>query len=161
MVRIQIHPIPNHAMYQYHDPNNTLQSLELVINPDEPFWPDHCNRIVPLYGGTETPRTFFQGVQSTLNGDDGENPVFGFTETIAHPYGGFPGWTRICFAICEATGDSSDEEGAVFDDGGSDGRWVHGYEGVILPGGRIMLGRWIDMKNMGPSGRGPFIFWDI
>jgi hypothetical protein len=48
------------------------------------------------------------------------------------------------------------------DDGSDDNYlWVHGYEGVILPGARIMLGRWMDLKNMDASGRGPFIFWDV
>ena len=88
--------------------------------------------------------------------------MFGFTEAIAHPYGGFRGWTRICFAICEEPDEDSGsdvimEEGADPDDN----YWVHAYEGVILPGGRIMLGRWMDLKNMDASGRGPFIFWDL
>jgi hypothetical protein len=36
-------------------------------------------------------------------------------------------------------------------------RLLHGYEAVIVPGGRMMLGRWVDMKE--PDARGPFIFW--
>lgn len=39
-----------------------------------------------------------------------------------------------------------------------DFHWIHGYEGVILPGGRIILGRWMDMVD--GLDRGPFIFWD-
>jgi hypothetical protein len=138
--------------------------LDIHITPDATFWPDNCNRIIPLYGGTETSRTYFRGTQSTLNGDPAENPVFGFTEAIAHPYGGFPGWTRIGFAICEQPDGSSDEEDEMMDidDDDSDDtyHWVHGYEGVILPGGWIMLGRWMDLKNMDACGRGPFIFWN-
>ncbi|KAJ5906225.1 uncharacterized protein N7473_003141 [Penicillium subrubescens] len=144
-----------------------IMTLDLHIEPDKPFWPDQCKRIIPLHDGPNTIRTYLRGTQSTLNGDPADNPVFGFTETIARPYGGFPGWTRICFAICEESDDISDQDDEMAmvvdaDDGSDDTyRWVHGYEGVILPGGRIKLGRWMDLKNMDASGRGPFIFWDV
>lgn len=147
--------------------NTTIQTLDIHIEPDEHFWPDQCKRIIPLRNDPNTSRTYFRGTQSTLNGDPADNPVFGFTESIAHPYGGFPGWTRICFAICEQSDNISDEQDEMAmvvdaDDGSDDNyHWVHGYEGVILPGGRIMLGRWMDLKNMDASGRGPFIFWDL
>lgn len=98
-------------------------------------------------------RVYFDGVQRIHGSNDAANPLFGFTERIAFPYGGIPGWTRICFAICE----QSDIDGGQVWQG--DGHWIHGYEGVILPGGNIMLGRWVDLKDT--SGRGPFIFWDL
>lgn len=153
---------PNPTILSISHHTNTLnQTLEINIT-SEPFWPDICNHIIPLYGNPETKRTYFQGIQSTLNGDPAENPMFGFTEAIAHPYGGFAGWTRICFAICEEPDDDSDSD-VIMEDGddSEDNYWVHAYEGVILPGGRIMLGRWMDLKNMDASGRGPFIFWDL
>lgn len=41
--------------------------------------------------------------------------------------------------------------------------WIYGYEGVILPGGRTMMGRSMDLINFGNEkcDRGPFIFWDV
>ena len=36
---------------------------------------------------------------------------------------------------------------------------IRGYEGVILPGGRIIIGRYVDMLDV--DTRGPFILWDI
>lgn len=80
--------------------------------------------------------------------------MFGFVEPMEREYGELPGWSRICFAICEKI------EGIEQSSWSSaSSRWVHGYEAVIIPGGRLMLGWWIDMKNT--SGRGPFIFWDV
>lgn len=92
-------------------------------------------------------RVFFQGAQG-YHGQSGDvNPVFGFTEAISFPYGDIFGWTRICFAmIADGNGLNSSD-------------WLHGYEAVLLPGGRIMLGRWMDLKDT--SARGPFIFWDV
>ncbi|KAJ5176418.1 uncharacterized protein N7482_002295 [Penicillium canariense] len=138
-----------------------IMTLDIHTKPGEPFWPEECSKFIPQFGDDEVNRIYLEGVQSTLGGDPANNPVFGFTEAIANPYGGFPGWTRICFAICKQP-DESDEEEAN-DDAGSDAssNWVHGYEGVILPGGRVMLGRWMDLKNMDASGRGPFLFWDL
>lgn len=96
---------------------------------------------------------YFKGAQSTHGGGETANPLFGFAESIASPYGGFTGWARVCFCICEQV----DENGEwAFND---DDSWVHGYEGVLAPGGGFMLGRWLDLKDT--SGRGPFIFWDV
>lgn len=99
-------------------------------------------------------RMYFDGVQK-YHGvtHDAANPLFGFTEPIETPWGGFCGWVRICFAICEQPEYESD------DDSVSPSHWLHGYEALIIPGGRLMLGRWLDLKDT--SGRGPFIFWDI
>lgn len=37
--------------------------------------------------------------------------------------------------------------------------WAIGYEGTILPGGRIILGRWRNMMPAEGWDSGPFIFW--
>jgi hypothetical protein len=44
-----------------------------------------------------------------------------------------------------------------------DFHWIFGYEGVVLPGGRIMMGQWLDIGDMEDDkhGKGPFIFWDV
>ncbi|RFU36337.1 hypothetical protein B7463_g65, partial [Scytalidium lignicola] len=38
---------------------------------------------------------------------------------------------------------------------------VWGYEGVVLPGNRIIIGRWWDIDTVGDSYCGPFIFWNV
>lgn len=97
---------------------------------------------------------YFEGAQNTLGANnDAANPLFGFIEPIATPYGGVRGWSRICFVIYERT----DEDGG--NALSTEDYWAHGYEAVIPPGGNIMLGRWIDLHDT--TGRGPFIFWDI
>lgn len=102
----------------------------------------------------------------------------GFTEVIPKAHGGFPYWRRICFAIYDA---DREQLPLIPNDDGTSGKgkddlwlpeeawppydlevefnWVHGYEGVILPSGTIMIGRWIDMVE--PTARGPFIFWNV
>lgn len=131
----------------------TFQTLQFNSRSDE-FWPEKCNSIIPQADDYNNARVYFEGVQNALGPSlETANPLFGFVEPIATPYGGFEGWSRICFIIYEGTDEDEDNSWDTED------RWVHGYEAAILPGGGVMLGRWIDMNDT--SGRGPFIFWDI
>ncbi|KAJ5403833.1 hypothetical protein N7509_003704 [Penicillium cosmopolitanum] len=151
-----LHPMPQTRTQLNKNPGQTcadiashlidILSLDLQTTGDE-FWPVECNNFIPMSEDPDIHRVFFQGSQGYYGQTSDLNPVFGFKEDISFPYGGIPGWARICFAII-ATGQ---------DINSSD--WVHGYEAILLPGGRIMMGRWLDLKE--PSGRGPFIFWDV
>lgn len=131
---------------------NSVQTLELQPRADL-FWPKECCKIAPLVGGLEVKRVAFDGQQGTYGRHEDSNHVFGFTEDIDGAHGGFCGWKRICFTLCE----SLDQEPASLKEGTHG--WVHVYEAVIIPGGRTMLGRWVDLKV--PSAKGPFIFWDV
>ncbi|KAJ5635405.1 uncharacterized protein N7484_008718 [Penicillium longicatenatum] len=132
-----------------------ILSLEIESQTYESFWPAECEELVPRCGGPDIKRLYFHGYQNTRGAShDAANPMFGFVEPIENDDVDFPGWSRICFVICEKT---EGNEQSTWSSGSP--RWVHGYEAVIIPGGRFMLGRWIDMKNT--SGRGPFIFWDV
>ncbi|KAJ5214583.1 hypothetical protein N7449_001752 [Penicillium cf. viridicatum] len=143
-----------------------IDPMTLDLKPSEHFWPKQCSKIIPLAGGPDTKRTYFEGKQRAYNGpDEAGNPVFGFTEEIAAPHGGFGGWTRICFIIAEGDEDDEDDEDDEEDEEKTPSLlmegagWIHGYEAVIIPGGRMMLGRWLDMKAT--YAKGPFIFWDV
>ncbi|KAF7713073.1 Uncharacterized protein PECH_008480 [Penicillium ucsense] len=137
-----------------------LMILNIKASQDS-FWPAICNRVMPINTGANVVRKYFQGVQAELNEEDEENPVFGFTETIAREYGGIPGWMRICFAICEeGTETSGPAQNNAANTVDNDDMWVHGYEGLVLPGERTMIGRWLDLKMTDGGGRGPFIFWN-
>jgi hypothetical protein len=127
----------------------------LQVKPhSELIWPQACNDLAPLYEGPETKRFPFVGSQDMDGGsEEGPNWLFGFTEDIELAFGGFTGWKRICFTICEMI----DGEAADLKED-SEG-WVHLYEALMIPGGRIMLGRWTDLKA--PGAKGPFIFWDV
>ncbi|KAJ5320476.1 hypothetical protein N7508_000759 [Penicillium antarcticum] len=131
-----------------------VMTLKVKSQPDvEVFWPEVCTMIAPPVGPA-TGRTYFQGKQMIHeNPGEEDNTVFGFTEDIEVTFGGIGGWKRICFTICQ--GDTSTDFGSKM--AGDD--WVHCYEALIIPGGRAMLGRWVDAKN--ETGRGPFIFWDL
>ncbi|ESZ96283.1 hypothetical protein SBOR_3338 [Sclerotinia borealis F-4128] len=84
------------------------------------------------------------------------------SSTTAHFYGavhgiplqhGIPGFQRI--TIMKFFPD----ENGNFDRGQS---W--GYEGCVLPGGRIIIGRWFDARSdsdMDDVMSGPFVFWNV
>ncbi|CAI7648192.1 unnamed protein product [Penicillium crustosum] len=139
-----------------------IDPMTLDLKPSEHFWPEKCSKIIPLAGGPDTKRTYFEGKQSSYNGpDEVGNHVFGFTEEIAASHGGFGGWMRICFMLVDGEVDDEDEDNEKKTPSllmESEG-WIHGYEAAIIPGGRMMLGRWLDMKAT--DARGPFIFWDV
>ncbi|KAJ5304661.1 uncharacterized protein N7443_004321 [Penicillium atrosanguineum] len=156
-----IHPLPDTieeftrrescADLEDHIHQVDVMTLELEYNSEE-IWPEACASVISRYEAAECV-AYFQGVQKIHGDSEAANPLFGLTESISFPYGGFKGWTRVCFCICEGVDENGD---SVFND---DDSWVHGYEGVIPPGSGVMLGRWLDLKDT--SGRGPFLFWDV
>ncbi|KAJ5790369.1 uncharacterized protein N7518_007380 [Penicillium psychrosexuale] len=134
-----------------------VEIMTLDLATSEEFWPKQCSKIMPLAKGRNIKRAYFDGKQRAYSGaHEAGNHVFGFTEEIAVTHGGFEGWMRICFIIAEADEGDEEKHSLLVMDGPG---WIHGYEAVIIPGGRMMLGRWVDMKETGA--RGPFIFWDV
>ncbi|KAJ5113543.1 Major facilitator superfamily domain general substrate transporter [Penicillium angulare] len=134
-----------------------LMTLEIESRSSEHFWPATCSSIIPVAQdwGVPDSREYFKGCQNTLGGaSDASNPMFGFTEPIQQDFGGIFGWIRICFTISERVGRGQVPAWVE----GAEG-WVHGYEAMLIPGGRLMIGRWVDLKD--ESGNGPFIFWDV
>ncbi|KAJ5081440.1 hypothetical protein NUU61_009704 [Penicillium alfredii] len=129
-------------------------TMEIDPCPAQPFWPSPFNDIIPQVGGPQAKRSYFKGKQKTFGGDADEHPnsVVGFIEPMDVPHGGFSGWTRICFVIYEQVTDDGyiEEENLL---------WIHGYEAVVIPGGNVMLGRWVDLRET--SARGPVIFWGV
>ena len=72
------------------------------------------------------------------------------------PQNGVPGFQRIVFIkYCPLANGFYDE------------RSVWGYEGCVLPGGRIIVGRWFDATEFGANTTaynrmtGPFIYWNV
>ncbi|KAJ5949722.1 hypothetical protein N7454_001306 [Penicillium verhagenii] len=131
-----------------------IQTLE-IERLSAPFWPAECNAFMPRCVDLDNKRVYFTGVQNVLGSNqDAANPMFGFVEPIETPCGGISGWSRICFTICERP-----DANEVFTWPPLSTRWIHGYEAIILPGGTLMLGLWIDLQD--PMGRGPFIYWDV
>jgi hypothetical protein len=136
---------------------------------------------MPILGPEESSRTYFRGIQRYHQDMDSETYLIrGFTEPIINTPGGIPGWMRVCFANYEANRDSlmlilsedrSEEDreaSSLFPeeswpplDMQTDFHWIYGFEGVILPGGRIMMGNWLDMQKVHQEDcdRGPFIYW--
>ena len=77
------------------------------------------------------------------------------------PQQGIPGWQRIVFARFSGVGSAVYRlhNDADLARGLKDLRF---YEGVVLPGGKIMLGRWWDPLHPDPEKpSGPFIYWAV
>jgi hypothetical protein len=72
-----------------------------------------------------------------------------------HNQGDFHGWQRVSLIKC-------------FEDknGNFNGEDVWVYEGVVLPGGRIIIGRWMEPYSTlldadDALNSGPFLFWNV
>jgi hypothetical protein len=119
-----------------------------------------------------TPKKEVNYLQFTGYGNDAERfQCSGIVHPLP-PQHGIPGWQRVTLmkyfdplssgprdlATSPTSGD-----GIAFDDdvGINSGCWA--YEGVVLPGGMIMLGRWWSpMDDMEERHcMGPFIFWNV
>jgi hypothetical protein len=109
-------------------------------------------------------RQFLHGQQTFDNIENhSQLQVLGFTELLPMQ-GGIPGWRRICFVIYETKPEALPLHSLPADP------WsflitfnkIRGYEGMLLPGGKIMLGRWSNLLELGQEGGdGPFIFWEV
>ncbi|KAF2472211.1 uncharacterized protein BDR25DRAFT_367005 [Lindgomyces ingoldianus] len=97
-------------------------------------------------------------IHFTGQGDDAEEHFFasGWLNPLpAQPRGiEIPGWQRITFMKYFIDDDHQYAE---------DNLWA--YEGVVLPGGRMILGRWWLVPEVADSAQsnysGPFIFWAV
>ncbi|KAJ5099258.1 hypothetical protein N7532_006259 [Penicillium argentinense] len=83
--------------------------------------------------------------------------VEGLIEPFQQPYGGIDGWSRICMAVRVQCPGTDDTPGVILapDD------CMYAMEGLILPGRRMMLGRWQELLDGIAKKCGPFILWDI
>ncbi|EAS33190.3 uncharacterized protein CIMG_13779 [Coccidioides immitis RS] len=136
--------------------------LDVVVGPVA--WPELFEREeFPYSAADDIHREWYSGEQF---GDGDTYKVLGFSECLPGKQGGFPGWKRVCFMIYEYT-DQGYETclGAGALGNWEPGNWVenfawaYGYEGAVLQGGRIMMGRWRKMMSQEWDG-GPFIFWE-
>lgn len=89
----------------------------------------------------------------SVRGSSKDGHIFGRNHAISNQ-GSFHGWQHISMILC-----FSDDRGA-FDD---DDVWV--YEGIALPGNRIMMGRWSQATTEHPLPDdyqcGPFLLWNV
>ncbi|WEW55567.1 hypothetical protein PRK78_000998 [Emydomyces testavorans] len=140
--------------------------LHLTCASIDSRWPKVFEGVFP-YLASVTPenRLWFSGSQ-WIDGDDYDYWVTGFLEYLPERQGGFPDFQRICFVIFDFSEAGEDEvRGVPFSEKWDLTEWGHyfewaiGYEGLLLPAGRIMMGRWRDLLSEEWDG-GPFIFWE-
>jgi hypothetical protein len=131
-----------------------MQSLELHFAKDGHLpdsrqlkWPRVFEeRLHSLHNGTSKQdiktqgRSIPKGTESIQFEGDGEDldddyKALGWLNPLP-PQGGIPGWQRITFMK-----HFNDD----YDDPDQDNLWA--YEGVVLPGGRMILGRWWFASN--------------
>jgi hypothetical protein len=84
-------------------------------------------------------------------GEDANTPFLasGYFNPLP-PQHGVPGWHRMTMMKYWR-----DEHGNM----DPDSLWA--YEGVVLPGGLVMLGRWWHPSGEEAEYSGPFIFWNV
>ncbi|RYN35811.1 hypothetical protein AA0113_g1302 [Alternaria arborescens] len=149
-----------------------IQSLELVFAEDSVLpdgrrlpWPsvfeDRLRSLTNDTGkqgittqGRSLARSTASSIQFEGKGEDldDEYMALGWLN-ILPPQGGIPGWQRITF-MKHFTQD--------YNNLNEDNLWA--YEGVVLPGGRIILGRWWFASEQGHRNleyNGPFILWAV
>ena len=128
-------------------------------------------------GSSPVPQTGTDYLPFTGVGVEGDPYVFAGNLHALPPQYGVPGWQRISFLKCfPAINDHSSSnfveanpclnpfypraDGTFWDIDELD-LWA--YEGVVLPGGKIIVGRWWNVAD--PDGKrectGPFIFWNV
>ncbi|OAX77188.1 hypothetical protein ACJ72_08515 [Emergomyces africanus] len=182
---------PDQPLGKYLRPGQSPSSLpdflklSVITTKVSTTWSPIFNEVYPINLHIHpSSRTYFRGTQSLYHhdhhthatNDDDEpvpHPIRGFTETCP-AQAGIPGWRRICFIIYEINpeifvshvdgiddGNDEDEGWLPWSWTSIDFLWAYGYEGVIVPGGGIMMGRWRNMLIEVEAEAGPFIFWEI
>ncbi|KAK3204076.1 hypothetical protein GRF29_106g1594149 [Pseudopithomyces chartarum] len=132
-----------------------VQSLTLDFNPPASLpWPRSFEHRLRSRRVTD-PNSAFPDLRFDGKGNDIDDPFFatGWLNALP-PQCGIPGWQRISFMK------HFEEDLSVV---GQDDLWA--YEGVVVPGGRMILGRWWyasdeDLDFDGEYG-GPFVLWAV
>lgn len=146
-----------------------IQSLELEFSPKGKHmkWPqifeDRLHSLDNSPGAGRRPQA--KGKSKATNRNDENVQFVGTGEDLEDdfnaigwlnplpPQMGIPGWQRITFMKHFVEN---------FDEVEQDNLWA--YEGVVLPGDRIILGRWwyaSEQVNFGQDYNGPFILWAV
>lgn len=146
-----------------------MQSLELEFSPKGKHmkWPqifeDRLHSLDNSPGAGRRPQA--KGKSKATNRNDENVQFVGTGEDLEDdfnaigwlnplpPQMGIPGWQRITFMKHFVEN---------FDEVEQDNLWA--YEGVVLPGDRIILGRWwyaSEQVNFGQDYNGPFILWAV
>ncbi|KAF2995871.1 hypothetical protein E8E13_004081 [Curvularia kusanoi] len=141
-----------------------IQTLELSFTTPRPLeWPELFEeRLHSLRGSADASSLTTQGRGKMVDRDnnlqfkgtgtdlDDEFHATGWLNALPDQYG-IPGWQRITFM-------KHFDEDLEFVD--QDNLWA--YEGVVLPGGRVIVGRWwfaSEAVNPDSDYNGPFILW--
>ncbi|KAB8302162.1 hypothetical protein EYC80_005609 [Monilinia laxa] len=147
---------------QKFDKQHWPESWERVLQSD-PFSstaPEPVNRHGPrrntrsrkdIKKPVEVPNPGLKYFYGSSNDSSSTAHFYGAVHAIP-PQGGIPGFQRVCIMKFFP------DENGNFDAGQC---W--GYEGCVLPGGRIILGRWFDARSDSAVNvmSGPFVFWNV
>lgn len=160
--------------------NSYIQALKLKTTSDSTIWPELFNSYYPRnIDIKDSDRSHFHGEQSLHNTPcSPEYMLRGFTE-VYPVQGGIPGWRRISFVIFKSQHNHAppiyEDDGSEDDDEGPqqkcqwqpknwemDFQFAYGYQGIVVPGGKLMLGGWMDLvRGIEATDSGPFIFWEV
>jgi hypothetical protein len=166
-------PMIQDKMNGEEDPDCPFQSIQLNLAPDDNVhtWnrdfegmldslktPEKKSRTraqKSATGGADTQETDFATSSYHFTGhgnDDAEDfEMEGWLNPLP-PQNGIPGWQRVTMMKFFREQDDTIDMGAL---------WA--YEGIMIPGGKIMIGRWwCPTDGTGPDMySGPFILWNV
>lgn len=131
-----------------------LQSLRKISNEDHPTR-TRAQHSKKSKANPDSEVDYSKDIQLTGWGHDYDDDFYSLGWLNPLPeQGGIPGWQRI--TLMKHFLDEFEQEIE------EDNLWA--YEGVVLPGGRIILGRWwyaTDEVDFDNDYNGPFILWAV
>lgn len=138
----------------------------ILIDANRTIWPKRFDDQFPEHD-LLCPRKYFIGSEGFEGDDSLHYHIRGFYQDIPETQGGIYGWMRVCFVsyLLSEERDGQDEPDTT--------RWesydihndfdrIYGFEGILLPGGKILLGKYFDLQFEGEEDceRGPCIYWE-
>ncbi|EED23658.1 conserved hypothetical protein [Talaromyces stipitatus ATCC 10500] len=153
-------------------PREWVQPLEakvttmMLIDANRKSWPTRLDEHFPENIDL-CPRKYFIGSEGFQGDMSLHYRIRGFYQDFPYPQEGIFGWLRICFVSYLLADDleSRDQPDAKdWDDYDftSDFDRIYGFEGILIPGGKILLGKYFDVQSEGDEEceRGPCIYWE-
>ncbi|KAL3473757.1 hypothetical protein BJX99DRAFT_272054 [Aspergillus californicus] len=142
-------------------------TISLTEHPDLGNWPELFQELVSPFSGLGQNPILFRGTLTYHGSVENRSiPIRGFVEGVNGDDGICGRWFRICFVAYERPRYLlPGYAGAFFDepwpptDMSVDFTSVYGYEGLVVPGGSLVVGQWWDVLTKLTAG--PFIFWGV
>ncbi|PGH07944.1 hypothetical protein AJ80_07925 [Polytolypa hystricis UAMH7299] len=140
---------------------NTVYSINTEVFESERRYIHGTQKV---HNSTTTTTTTATATATATTDDTpgGGGVLRGFIE-LCQDHAGLPGWKRICFIVytLRSFNGEEDELKLIPADWTEDFESATAYEGVIIPGGKIILGSRMRLFAATDEEEAPFIFWEV